>query len=362
MAIIHLTLMKKKLLCFVSLSVAGVVLLLFALYLSADVPNKRKNGFSRHWLPSFITPLHQAKPSLPVTRISGAASSHLFFSTNNPSWALMTDYALHTVDTLFLNIQPSQKMLSFNKLEVDSPHIYVYANNLSLIISGKVDTSYVDTTGLQTLLFTRSARISDQSLVIRGLDSSFQQQVFKKMNCYSRQAEQQALIIDDQKDMGFSSDGFLEYDSLTSRIIYVEMFRNQFYCLDTNLQQLYIGKTIDTVSINNAIAKIKTTKEDTKLEPSGSRTVVNQGCWVDNGYIYILAGLKADNESMVDFKKSTTVDIYQVKDGLYRGSFHIPDFNKKKVLFILVRNNFLLAMYSDYQLATFLMNTPLQPT
>jgi hypothetical protein len=350
--------MKKRIIITITLSLISVISVLMFLLLSTQMPNQKDNGFTRSWLKNNIPLLHENTSNLGIERIVGSTDSHLYFSGSDPRWVLMTDLNLQNKDTLFLSIAPTPMLLP-NNMIVDSPFIHMYINNISYIISGRVDSSKVDTLHLHTPLFTRSARISNDLLIIRGLDSSESKQVFKQLNCTTGQIGKQVNIIEDRQDGGFSSDGFLQYDSLTKKLIYVQMYQNRFFCLDTNLQLIYTGKTIDTSNTNLVSIKEVKSGEDTKLMPANARQTVNRDSFTDRGYLFVASGLRADNESLAEFNRNTVVDIYIINTGKYIGSFYIPNQGGKKPLSIKVTNNLLIALYQGGHIRTYTLDIPL---
>jgi len=347
--------MKKQNVIIVLSCLISALLVLSVLYFTTPMPNQENNGFTRNWLPNPIVPLHQNTTSLPISIISGATNTSLFFSASNPSWILMTDTALRVIDTLIFTIQATPQLAGIN-IAVDSPAVYMYANNISYLISGKIPGSELDTIKLHTPLFTRTAQVSPELLIIRGLDSTQQQQVFKQIDCKTGRSIRQAVIIENQQDPGFSTDGFLNYDSLTKKLVYVQVFQNKFFCLDTSLNLLYAGKTIDTSStIKGAIKQVESGGQ-IKLMPNASRQVVNQGCDVNNGYLFIASSLRADNETIADFNSNTPIDVYEINNGKYISSFYVPTIKGKKMSSLLIRNNLIVALYKGGHTATFSFN------
>ncbi|MET7000174.1 hypothetical protein [Chitinophaga defluvii] len=348
--------MKKSILLTILLSLCGVIAVLSFLLFSTEMPNQKNNGFTRKWLSNAIVPLHSAATTALISKINGSTNTHIFFSSTDPRWILMTDKSLNIKDTLTFGINPTQELLS-NTITVDSPNVYIYANNISYLISGRIGTSYLDTTKLSTPLFTRSARVSPELLVIRGLDSAQTHLVFKQINCITGKVGKQAMILEDKQDGGFSTDGYLQYDSLNKALLYLEMYQNRFFCLDTNLNIIYIGKTIDTCATNLISIKPVHSGDETKLMPSTPRQEINKGSFTHNGYLFVMSNLRADNESLIDFNQNTSIDVYEIKSGTYLGSFHIPKNKGKNAIAVQANDNSLIVLYKGGQVSTFQLNS-----
>lgn len=350
--------MKKRTSILVTICLIGVIIILSLLVYLTPLPNQRNNGFSRQWLSDAIKPLNHSTTELPISRISGASKEHVFLSGTDPRWILMMDKMLYTKDTLQFAIQGNDQLLSSIDISVDSPNVYIYAKNISYIISSKVHAYQVDTQRLHTPLFTRAARVSEKLLIIRGLDSTQLNQVFKRIDCSTGKVLSETPIIENQHDGGFSADGYLKYDTLTNKLLYVQTFKNRFFCLDTNLNLIYTAKTIDTSYTGDTKVEVVKDGALTKLMPSSARTIVNLDCFTNNGFLYISSGLRADNESIVTFNKSTTLDVYKIETGQYIGSFRINNPKNKRAMSMIASDKLLVILYKGGNIATYELNAP----
>lgn len=326
------------------LGIAGIVL--FTMLSLTKLPNKENNGFVRNWLKTPIYPIHQKIISPLVTRISGGTNHRLFFSGNDPRWVIMTDYSLQAVDSLVYGVGLSEKLKAPN-ITVDSPNIYMYSGEASYIFKGRVEEPVMDTIRLKTDLITRFSQLSTERLAIRGIDKTQSKQVFKLLNCYSGEVIKEANPIEKQQFGGFDTEGYMQYDKSSSRIIFLQTFQNRFFCLDTNLNLLYKTNTIDTNQVNPVVIDLVNAEGETKLMTSKARQSVNNELCIGNGYIFVLSALRADNEKLNDFNRYSPVDTYHLKDGSYMGSFSIPKLMKKKISKIAILNQQLVVLYRD---------------
>ncbi len=340
--------MKKNILYFFIGTVLSTMIILFLLVQFTNMPNERKNGFNRRWLTSAISPLTQAATSAPLTQICGATTSHFFFSVPNPQWLVMMDRELKKTDTIYFPVTPSEILQSAHSFSVDSPDIYLQANNIPALFYGQLDKGKIREVRLASL-FTKSVLISPTCMIVRAFDSSQKQQLFQKIDCRTGRVTRGASIIHQRNtDIGFSTDGLLQYDSLTKCLLFVEFYQNRFLCLDTNLNLKYTGKTIDTINTNPVSIQFTKIEGKDLLMPGKPRITVNQLCSVSNGYLFILSGLIADNEKRDDFRKNDVIDIYRIRDGNYTGSFHIPSIAGEKIRSFLVVKDRIIALYNGH--------------
>jgi hypothetical protein len=144
----------------------------------------------------------------------------------------------------------------------------------------------------------------------------------------------------------FKSDGFVNLEETTGRMVYTYYYRNAFAYLDTGLNLLYKGCLIDT----NTIAKIalgayKSGGNKTILTMTEPALVVNKKGYVDGDYFYNHAALAADNESPEDFNRHEVFDVYRLDSGKYQYSLYIPKYKGSMLTDFAVHGNVLIALY-----------------
>jgi hypothetical protein len=230
---------------------------------------------------------------------------------------------------------------------VDSPFLYMYSPELSYLIKGNVDSSRVDTLKLDTDLMTRMAQVSPKCLIVRAVDSTQTRQVFKLVDCETGKVKRELDLIRNQQFGGFDSDGYLKFDKETGMVVYAQMYMNRMYCMDTNLNVKYFGKTIDTTNTN--LVNIGLVKEDgiTKVMSTKPRVVVNRLIETGNGKIFVFSGLRADNETFTEFNRNLSVDLYNINTGGYIGSLHLSSSHGGRVQDVEVFENKLIVLMSD---------------
>jgi hypothetical protein len=241
----------------------------------------------------------------------------------------------------------SQIMLAYD-LRVDSPYVHLYANNLSAILSSRLDDTTIRRIALPTRLFTAIVPLSAHSLVLRAFDSSGDRQTIKKLITGMAGPVRETAIMESTGDAGFSADGMLRYDSSTHHLLYLHFYQNRFFCLDTNLNLLYTAKTIDTTNTNPVLTRTFARQNKGSLMPAVPLHIINRAAVTDGRYIYILSTLKADNENPPDFEKNAVVDVYALCNGAYRRSFYIPNLHHEKAQNLFMANGLLLVSYTKY--------------
>jgi hypothetical protein len=331
--------------------------ILTALVLSANMPNKHKNGFTRKFLKPLIkvaeTPL-----DVPLSEISGISNSSVFLAGLNPRAVLILNKQLKFSKTFYISLNVPDKKIVPSKLIIDSPYLYLHLNNLKSVLYGEFPNKKLNLTQLNTEIFTKSIQISKSSLIIRALDSSLAKQVFQKMNLHTGFIEKTSQLIENQKDPGISSDGMLTFTLDSSKIFFIQYLNNEFLCLDTNLNIIYKGKTIDTTSNTAIKSEIILEKDGNgKISASTPRITVNMRCCTSNNYLFILSGLKADNETDLDFNQNSVIDIYKSNNGSYVGSFYVPKVKNSSIKSLKTTNDTLFLL-SDESISSYKLPVP----
>jgi hypothetical protein len=187
------------------------------------------------------------------------------------------------------------------------------------------------------------------------LDSSLKKQSFQAIDIHTGKVIAQNEVITGQQTGGFETDGILLSDTVNHRIFFMEYYRNRFYCMDSSLQVLYIGHTIDTVTTNSITIKLTNIEGDDRLMPATPRPKVNKDCYISNEYLLAISALKADNEDADSFREKAVVDLYKLSDGKYAGSFYIPQVEGEKIKSLVVKNNLVVVLYKS-RIASFHIN------
>lgn len=339
--------MKQKLVARIFLVGLSPFIILWILLNASKRPNDRDNGFTRKWISEEAPIIQEGTINSPVTTIWGKSSSSFYITGPNPRSILILNKDLVHKDTMYINFNaPDDKIVPF-ALFIDTPNLYLHLNNLKKLIFGGFPDQKLTSAEIKSEIFTKSIQISPKSLIIRAFKFSERKQVFQKIDCESGRVLKEAEIISDQgHDSGIQSDGMMAYEPYSNRFFYVEYLRNKFYCIDTNLNNIYTKNTIDTTQHNSTSTGFQVAKNgEGKLTSTAARIVVNKSSIIDSKYLYIISGLKADNERSKDFGQNTVIDKYRLSDGKYTGSFYIKKLDFKSFKSATISHDTLTVLY-----------------
>jgi hypothetical protein len=338
--------MKKKLL-FIGATLC-ILILGFFLYLF----NTQNNGFKRNWKDP---ELKLNKTMLFLNNIYFAVRPERAIwlkKRQQPLQLFLTDQTLNALKSVHLNTPPgfntARHNYYFNRLDT----VLTAANEQSEITS--VENGETLLFKFPTLKFDDPLLTSPGSVIVRVFKREKDKHFLELTKLDLKKiAITKSYRIPGLKDDLFSADGQLQYDELQKRLYYMYYHKGVYDCLDTNLNVIYKGKTIDTV--RNASLKIISQKaytRDGKPEPKITLdqpgNLVNKYFSVYHKKIYLLSGLRADNQSITEFLNNSTIDVYATKNGTYLYSFMLPKFKDLLLRQFHIYDGQLFAIYDKY--------------
>lgn len=281
---------------------------------------------------------------------------------SNPLALFATNYSLSSFNKINLKLPLilNKKRMNVGMLDSDLYLTNGSRSTLNIVsLKGKNDRGIK----LPSVGYDQINPISKGSLVARDLtiqNNSLKRRITKVT--LKTPVIIKSFDLDKQLDEFFSNDGLLKYSPIPSRFLYSYFYRGEFLCLDTNLNLLYTAKTIDTVRF----AKIKLAKATKRVKDkvlnrvtqANPPYIVNRNYTLYNNLIFIMSGLKANNEKLSDFKNNQIVDVYSIHNGKYLYSFYIPKYKRYKLRDFKIINNSIIGIYENF-LVTYILKDQL---
>jgi len=277
--------------------------------------------------------------------IAGLTKDSIYLGNfTTPYKLLAIDYQFQNSFTSTINWSKNLKVSKGATITVDS--LFVYLRDGMEAISYKTLLKNKNEIFIEkTLPFTAFANVGKQTAIYRSINLR-KENVLIVQHGELKGVKSNPNLLQKQGDGIFSTDGMLFPIPKSDKIVYMYHYRNQFLCIDTDLNKIYTGKTIDT--INHAHISVTSIKSDHSTTLSSPPLLVNRtGC--SNGeYIFINSALIANNENHNLLNKAEIIDVYQVENGKYKFSFYLPHFAGKKVNDFKVYGKNLVAIYDHY--------------
>ena len=289
-----------------------------------------KNPFIRKF-PLHAADFHGAvKFSAGRTSIAGFSNNSVDLQTGRN----LTELSLDMLDTCPVHVD---NPLGY-KLIIDSPYFFIQSGTTSHLQKGTISNWIIDTT-FAYVPFTAIQPINTSTAVLRIIDMTKRKNVFVKTN-----SRDTVDVLRTQVDGILCTDGFLQYSKEAATLVYTYRYRNEFLCLDTNLNVLRTGKTIDTIST----ARISVTEIGGKITMSKPPFNVNKGTCVSGELLFVNSNLVARNESPDEVGDRSVIDVYNIPRATYLYSFYIHDQANTKMQGFKVKGSILVAVFPNY--------------
>ncbi len=335
--------------------ISGIVLLAFFIILAVfklgDIPNRHNNGFKRSYFKAAYSATRELQLQDTLAGIIGSTATNIFVSTATEGEVLEIDRGLKDkvkrIRIPFFTRYYDSLQLSSLSIEIDSPRIYLFAENKPAIVKTRFDSALFEIRILPPGAFTREAMTDTDCFILRKYESRLTDQIFVRYNFKTGLLKKEDHISQIYGDGGMITDGQLHVDYKTKGVYFMYYYRNLLLAFDTSLTSVQRFSSRDTVSsfqLKTGLVKNGPTMAYTNITPAN---IINQANDVQNGLLYNMSTLKADNESDKFFADNSVIDVINLKNGRYLGSISLPGSHGRKIYQFIVSNNRLIALYTN---------------
>jgi len=329
----------------------SALLILLLVFYFGDIPNRHKNGFNRNYFPHTHTAGRTIYPGDTLHEIIGSTRWNIYVSVTTPGEVLQIsrgpDSSIKRLKIPFFNRFYDSLQFGSLSVRIDSPYMYLFAENKPAIIKTTFDSALFDVRILPPGPFTREAMAGPDCFILRKLEPAITDQVFVRYNFSTGSLKKENNISPVYGDGGIITDGQLYFDKGTDRLYYIYFYKNAVMAFDSSLHTAQRFSTIDTVgSFNIKIALVNNDGATayTNITPAH---VINKANYVHDGLLFNMSLLKADNESDVSFSGNSILDVIDVRNGTYLGSIRFPVHNGGKLSRFIISDSSLIGLYTN---------------
>ena len=336
------------------LHVLGIFLLaaavIGAVFRFGDIPNRERNGFKRNYLTGVYSGTQEREVQETLTGFAGTTGSTIYFTTSTEGEVLAIDGKLQGQ---FKRIRIPffarwKDSLQYNSLaiQIDSPRIYLFAENKPAIIKTRLDSSICEISILPPGSFTREVMPDTDRFILRKVEPGLTDQIFVRYDLRTGLLTKEKDISQRYGDGGIISDGQLLMDRETKKLYYLYYYKNLLLSFDTSLRGATKLSSIDTtISFKVKTGLVRNGGADafTNITPANPVNVTSD---VQNGLLYNMSALKADNEPDRFFAANSIIDLIDLRKGNYLGSIVLPAVNGSKLQRFLMSKGRLIGMYT----------------
>jgi hypothetical protein len=340
--------MKRKLIIILLSCVCVSITIVGVLYAFSIDKSNHHNGFTRLIQRKVAIDFKILDLKYDSYYIAGITADHIYLGNSTASLHLLkTNSALTDTQHIVMKIKDINKLkLKSLQTKVDPPYFYFMDILMPGILRGQINTWVADTLILGSEYFTSVVPISEYSLALRSINRKRHENELKKKIIGPAPSKAIAKLLEKQIDGVFCTDGMLHYNSQLNKIIYLYYYRNQYIVMDTNLNLVHRGNTIDTIKrAQIKVASIRSQNSKTMATPP---LKVNKQSCTSGNLLFINSSLLADNETKLFFDNASVIDVYDLKNYQYKFSFYLRNHENKKMREFRIYNNILIALYDHY--------------
>jgi hypothetical protein len=281
--------------------------------------------------------------------IAGSTNNYIYLGNwTNPFLFFSTNPSL--TDTLRTRIKLDQweKIPSPRRLQltVDSPYFFLSHGIMPALFRGTLNDMQAKRFMPDSAFFSDAVPFGPKSFALRSYSKTSQGYELARELASKPFFEFNYDLLERQVDGMFCVEGDLHYNKQLNRLVYLYFYRNEYIVMDTSLNLLSRYHTIDTFShAQIKIAKIESQNYSTHAAPA---LRINGNSCVYGNYLFVNSNLLANNEDEKEFRGSTVIDVYNIKNGTYSHSFYIKDYRGMKVMGFQVLENHLATLVDRY--------------
>lgn len=341
--------LKKITISTLSIVLFSMLVIAF-LYLTTDQPIRYNQNFTRVFNSNFL----QEKSVLNIKEdwyyIAGLTADYVFLGNKKNTLNVLTINSSLT-DTLHINILAEKSdniKLENSYLQVDSPFFYIKDGNTPFLYRGNLWQWNARPHLKHYPPFSQAVPISSNSLIIQTIvgteGSELIENTIGKIAIDSPYIRLNSTLLERQIDGYYSTAGTLRYSKSLNYVIYTYLFRNLYIVLDTNLNLVYKGNTIDSVS-HVKIKPIEIDKSSFTL--ASPNALVNNNSQISEKWLFVHSNLMAKNETKKIFENASVIDVYDITNHQYKFSFYLNNYRQQKMTDFKINQDRLFAIYGN---------------
>lgn len=258
---------------------------------------------------------------------------------------------LATLDTTYISIQLDQEdsIQRYRRYTVDirPPYFYFMEGTTPILKRGMLNNWQPQRFMYDSTYFISAVPMGKKKVALKSISKKTQEYALGLQQDTDPKIELKYDILEKQIDGVFCTDGQMLFSKELSKLIYIYYYRNQFMVMDPKIKLLYRSNTIDTIS--RVQIKPVASQGGNIRKLASPQFLVNRRAATNDQYLYVYATGMAKNDNYDNFKRGSTIDLYDLqKNGAYSHSFRVSDFKTFKISDFLVTNNYLIAYQGNH--------------
>jgi uncharacterized membrane protein YphA (DoxX/SURF4 family) len=330
---------------------------LWALFQVSENKIESQNPFVRQFPPKLATYINQTSIEFNSYYFAGYGNGTIYLGNYTaPLHVLEIDTTLHIKRkiTIDLDIKANRTLYRKLQLRVLPPYFYLMDGTVPLLHQGFISNWKINKTVHDSPFFTLIEPMDSISLAIRSNSSKNgknQLGIFSLHHLLTSKMNPDLLKKHPSSDGIFDTEGTLLYSTQQSLVLYVNRYTNDYVVADKQLNAVYRGKTIDTIST----PQIKIVKQKNERKMSAPPLIVNPTAAVYDNLLFVNSNLRGRYDAFKTWKSASTIDVYDITKKIYLFSFYINSYDDKKLKSFYITDSYLFAIIDNqlvrYQLS-----------
>ena len=325
----------------------GSVVTVVALYLLSEHEVHRNNGFVRRYPHHPVNKITAHNIRYNSYYIAGYAYGHFYLGNSSaPLHMLVADTILKNVRPITLKvIDGDTSKVNAVKVRVREPYFYLTDGTVPLVYKGELKDLVAKPFLSGLPKFSHLEPLSNAQFVIRSLDSKRNTHIIGRIG-FDEKPFDEPTLIESQGHMVFDTDGMLLYNNDLQQVVYVYLYRNEFFSASTNLKLIERSRTIDTVQKAN----LKIASEDSgRIRKLAEQpTTINKKSCTSGRYLFVKSDRLGQYEPEEMLQDASIIDVYDLVKHTYEFSFYLYHHKGEEIKKFAVFGNLLVGLSEHY--------------
>ncbi len=321
---------KKLYISLVLCTVCSIGFMAF-LFIFSRTELKRDHSFKRGFLYYAPKKIHEFDLGHNRSYISGVDEEHIYLGySGSPVDLAVFDSSFQNKKDIRLSIDRDSIPLRSPRISVIPPYFFLSDGTIPYIFRGKTSDwkgySKLD----EPLFFSNGEPMDSSTIVVRTISSKTNELTLGSLHLSDSASITLSYdLLQKQVDGIFDVDGTLQYNRQRQQLVYTYHYRNQYIVANDSLQLKHLGKTLDTIS--KAQIEVGTIASKNQQKLSAPALMVNKYSATSGNYLFVNSVLLGRKESLMLWKTSSVVDVYNMDKNSYLFSFYVEDVDKNKL-------------------------------
>lgn len=330
-----------KLLGLVFVGITAVSLL----YLGSEKQMKRNNAFTRRFIPHPIEKVGKYDLKYNSFYIAGMDEQKIYLGNYTTPLSMdILDIPSGQIKKHQIGIDSMNLPYKRIKIIVKPPYFFIGDGTVPVLLKGNIADWQASIFSFEDAYFTDFVSIDSSKIgfVTTSSDTGSKAIGFLVHKPDTNEIFLNTSILKKQMHERFDTDGMLLWNSRYKQFIYTYYYRNAFQVGSEQLEAIYTGNTIDTIT--QAVLNIAYYKKTDQYKKGGNSIMVNRKSTTDGHFLYINSdrlGKYEDEEALIS---SSIIDVYDIRDNSYAFSFYIYHQPGKKLRQFKIYKNYLTAL------------------